>query len=78
MPAHPKAMKRLHWLLTQATTRPGQDQVLDEILDTQQRATEWDADQWGFDPDRWMASERTVLAARGGTDYPAELERNSF
>lgn len=45
---------------------------LDQYADSLFRATEWDADRWGFDPDRWMEAERAELAARGGSDYPAE------
>ncbi|MGI5418644.1 hypothetical protein [Actinomadura luteofluorescens] len=72
MPAHAKAIERLQRAIGQASTRTAQDAVLDEILDVQQSATEWDADRWGFNPDRWMAAERAELASRGGMDWPRE------
>jgi hypothetical protein len=37
------------------------------------RATDWDARQWGFDPFRWMGSERAALRSRGGVDWPREI-----
>lgn len=49
------------------------DWWLDQYADSLLRATEWDADQWGFDPDRWMEAERVELARRGGEDWPKEL-----
>lgn len=72
MPAHRKAYERLYRDIARATTRDAQDWRLDQILAIQQLATEWDADQWGFDPDRWMETERVVLASRGGCDWPTE------
>ncbi|WP_258563016.1 hypothetical protein [Streptomyces phytophilus] len=57
----------LMWLnvrgqLAAATTRSRQDELLDYWLDLRDRATEWDADQWGLDPDRWCAKERAEMA----------------
>lgn len=49
------------------------DIVLDQYADSLLRATEWDAKQWGFDPDRWMEKERVALARRGGRDWPSEV-----
>ena len=47
MPMHPKARDRM--LRRLATCLPEhQDYYLDEYLDSAQRATEWDAAQWGL------------------------------
>jgi hypothetical protein len=64
MPAHEKAIKRLQRRVAAAKNREEQDAALDQILDVTQRATEWDADQWGFDPDRWMEAERVEINRR--------------
>jgi len=45
---------------------------LDQYADSLLRATEWDADHWDFDPDRWMEKERAELARLGGKDWPNE------
>jgi hypothetical protein len=50
------------------------DYWLDRIIDVTTRATEWDADQWGFDPTRWMAAERAEMERRirsRSGDHPA-------
>ena len=49
------------------------DMLLDQYLDWSTRATMWDADQWGLDPDHWLKKERQQLAARGGRDWPSEV-----
>jgi len=49
------------------------DYWLDQYADVLLRATEWDASQWGFDPDRWMEADRAELASRGGRDWPHEV-----
>jgi hypothetical protein len=49
------------------------DVALDSYLDGMFRATDWDARQWGFDPFRWMGSERAALRSRGGVDWPREV-----
>jgi hypothetical protein len=72
MSMHEKAKARMVGQLLTATS-PGQvDAVLDQLYDGTVRATEWDADMWGFDPDRWMEAERVELARRGGTYWPSE------
>jgi hypothetical protein len=39
--------------------------LLDQWLDYRDRATEWDAKQWGFkDPDRWCEAERAERSRR--------------
>lgn len=59
--------------LRTATTSQARDTWLDYFIDRELRATEWDAGQWGFDPDKWMAEERKSLAARGGVAWPREV-----
>jgi hypothetical protein len=49
------------------------DAWLDLYYDSAHRATEWDADRWGFNADRWMQAERAVIANRGGKDWPTEI-----
>lgn len=82
---HSKAGARHHERIQQFAERrshpdPGKaqraqqhlDWWLDRYADGLLQATEWDADQWGFDPDRWMEAERVALARRGGEDWPKE------
>lgn len=40
------------------------DQLLDLYLDYRDRATEWDAEKWGFNPERWMLDERRRMEYR--------------
>jgi hypothetical protein len=49
------------------------DAALDDYCDCLFRATEWDAAQWGFEPDAWQAAERAQLRTRGGRDWPTEV-----
>ena len=46
------------------------DGYLDIRYDFTERATEWDADFWGFDPTRWMAKERMELARTSNAPIP--------
>lgn len=55
-----RAQRHLDWWL---------DQYADGLL----RATEWDANQWGFHSDKWMEAERAEMAKRGGADWPSEI-----
>src|SRR6266511_2486660 len=82
MGAHPKAINRLttkiqlarkHGLVEQL------DRALDDLYDITCRATEWDADQWGFHPS-WMAAERNLMDWRGGdgTLYPREVSKHEL
>jgi hypothetical protein len=64
MPCHPKALARLAANI--ARDRANADYWLDQWIDATTRATEWDADQWGFNPDRWMAEERAEMDRRVG------------
>jgi hypothetical protein len=68
-----KAKARFVQLFQQAETPEIRDHYLDQYADCLLRATEWDADKWGFDPDRWFEKERFELANRGGCDYPKEV-----
>lgn len=77
MPAHSKAYERLTYRIQRLIAKrthtrvPGTyqaysaliDQVLDEWYDIQYRATEWDADMWGFS-ESWMARERSYMNKR--------------
>jgi hypothetical protein len=65
MPAHEEAITRLRDKAANAKTREEQNHWLDLILDYTQNATEWDADQWGLDPDRWMEAERDEMEHTG-------------
>lgn len=40
------------------------DEQLDYLFHITHRATEWDADRWGLNPDRWMARERKLMESR--------------
>lgn len=64
MPAHPKAYAGLAERLAATADPVTRDALLDAWLNYRDRATEWDASQWGFDPDRWQERERAQLAAR--------------
>jgi len=64
MPAAPKAFERLASELTLATNPVRRDELLDEWLDYRDCATEWDAQQWGFDPDRWEERLRIQMERR--------------
>jgi hypothetical protein len=71
---HEKARARYEAMLRDCLPWPSQvDTVLDQYADGLLRATEWDAGQWGFDPDRWMEKERAELASRGGQNRPMEV-----
>lgn len=43
------------------------DHYLDQYLDYRDLATEWDADQWGLQPDDWMWEERQEMERRIAT-----------
>ena len=62
MGCHPKARARI----TAAILRDPKniDLYLDLLYDAMCRATEWDAEKWGFDPDRWMAEQRVLMERR--------------
>ncbi|AZM53317.1 hypothetical protein DMA15_12570 [Streptomyces sp. WAC 01529] len=68
MPASPKAFAALAERLVAASTVEGRDALLDRWLDYRDRATEWDAAQWGFDPDQWCEHQRTELSRRSRHD----------
>lgn len=62
MGCHPDALIRLVKCI-QASSRVAADHYLDQWIDYTTRATEWDADQWGF-PVNWMEKERLIMDAR--------------
>jgi hypothetical protein len=59
MPAHPNYFNQLADQIRNTTNPARLDELLDQWVDIRDRATEWDADQWGFAPDDW---EKRVLA----------------
>ncbi len=63
MPAADKFYDHLISLLQRAKTREAQDELLDIWVDATTRATEWDADQWGFD-ESWCTEARRLMEAR--------------
>lgn len=63
MPAHPKFFVHLADQIRNTTDPGRRDELLDQWVDIRDRATEWDADQWGFAPDDW---EKRVLATMDG------------
>lgn len=69
---HEKARARHERQIRAARTPGERDAQLDQYADGLLRATEWDADQWGLDPDHWMEAERVELTSRGGRDWPQE------
>lgn len=64
MPAHPRAFWRLAEELASATDPGRRDELLDEWIDYRDRATEWDADRWGLNPDFWCLKERDEMDRR--------------
>jgi hypothetical protein len=84
---HDKAATRYHQRILQFADRRNHpdrakaqraqehlDWWLDQYADNLLRATEWDAEQWGFDPDRWMEKERAdILNMAHENTYPREV-----
>jgi hypothetical protein len=66
------ARDRLRQMVRDAGSPAERDRLLDVLWDYENRATEWDAERWGFSPGRWMRRERDELSARGGQDWPVE------
>lgn len=64
MSAHPDAFEKLSKAISRTKDRKIHDELLDLWLDYRDRATEWDAQGWGFEPDTWMAEERAELVKR--------------
>lgn len=62
MGCDPKALEHLKFRITNDPANV--DTYLDIWWDYTERATEWDADQWGFDPTRWMEKERAEMESR--------------
>jgi len=61
MPMGEAAKWHLANRISNATSRQAQDELLDIWLDYRDRATEWDAERWGFNPDTWMLAERRMM-----------------
>ncbi|MFD3714289.1 hypothetical protein [Streptomyces sp. NPDC058677] len=80
MPASPKAFEALAVRLRYAKDAGAVDALLDRWVDYRDRATEWDAARWGFDPDRWFEAERAELArrARMGVDSRPMDQEGTF
>lgn len=64
MGASQEATTRMAELIRIARNREERDRRLEQLYDITARATEWDADQWGFGPDVWMARERQEMNRR--------------
>lgn len=54
----------------------GRREVIDGYLDIRyditERATEWDAEKWGFHPSKWMEKERAEMSR--GAPTPRSLK----
>lgn len=61
MPASEVAFEYLANRIRETSDRAKQDGLLDIWIDYRDRATEWDAEQWGFNPDTWMLKERNMM-----------------
>ncbi|MFD6415972.1 hypothetical protein [Streptomyces sp. NPDC060194] len=68
MSAGKGAFRRLAAELAAATTPARRDELLDEWVDYRDRATEYDADQWGFNTDLWCAKERAEMDRRAAKE----------
>jgi len=68
MGCHPDTVARLadqlKRLIDLAATPAQLDDQLDQLVEVLCRATEWDADQWGLDPDKFCTRERRIMEAR--------------
>ena len=51
------------------------DELLDRWIDLRMRASEWDAQQWGFDLDSWMRAERAEMAKRLSSSRAAKTKK---
>jgi hypothetical protein len=60
--AHPDAFAGLAIRISRTKDPIIVDELLDQWNDWRTRATEWDAQQWGFDLNGWMKKERAELA----------------
>ena len=67
MPAHPRAFQRIANDIATTADPDKRDELLDEWLDCRDRATEWDADQWGLSPDFWCLEERDEMERRAAS-----------
>ncbi|SCD41095.1 hypothetical protein GA0115251_106933 [Streptomyces sp. TverLS-915] len=71
MSAHPRFFQQLSRELAAASSPARRDELLDYWIDCRDRATEWDAHCWGFNPDTWCASERAEMERRAKAKPPS-------
>jgi hypothetical protein len=68
MGCHPETVTQfadqLRRLINLGATPAQLDEHLDRLVDVLLRATEWDADRWGLDPDRFCIKERRIMETR--------------
>lgn len=62
--------KTLARMMRNRAEHPDSDYWTDRIIDVMTRATEWDADRWGFTTDTWMAAERAEMGRRADAVGP--------
>jgi hypothetical protein len=77
VPASPRAFEVLAERIMRTSDPATVDMLLDQWLDYRDRATEWDAARWGFDPSRWFEAERAELNRRarmGAGSHPMDQE----
>lgn len=71
MPAPVKFYEQLTQRLCKETDRKKQDELLDLWWAAENLATEWDAKEWGFDPEKWEFEKRDLIAKN---DQKASLQ----
>lgn len=64
MPAPDEFFEDLREQLLSVETPDDRDALLDEWFDAANRATDYDAIEWGFDPKRWMSEDRKRMEVR--------------
>lgn len=67
MPAPTIFFHNLTLLLERASTPEEYDELLDMWWDARTRASEWDADQWGLQPEMWNNEMLTSNTLNGNT-----------
>ncbi len=69
MSGHPDAFARLAVQLTSAKDPDVIDELLDQWLEMRDLATDHDAENWGFDTEKWMTKERAEMCKRAMPSY---------
>ena len=68
MGCSPEVLERIDAMITASLRKTGsRDEVnllLERRFDAAHRATEWDAEQWGFDPHGWCSLMRLEMSSR--------------